>query len=108
MAGGLPPVYHPRMSHPDLVVVRTFPSRIEAEIAQSALEADGIQAVVLADDVGGQYSRLWMTGVRLLVPDSQVTRAAEILDAALAEDCDEGGGGDACSEQPSGEEHEDE
>jgi hypothetical protein len=96
------------MSHPDLVVVRTFPSRIEAEIAQSALEADGIQAVVLADDAGGQYSSLWMTGVRLLVPEARVTRAVEILDAPLAEDRDEGGGRDTRSEQPSGEEHEDE
>jgi hypothetical protein len=87
------------MSHTDLVVVRTFPSRIEAEIAQSALEADGIQAVVLADDAGGQYSSLWMTGVRLLVPESQVTRVAEILDAALGR---EGDGPDAAP-APSGD-----
>jgi hypothetical protein len=94
------------MSHPDLpdlVVVRTFPSRIEAEIAQSALEADGIQAVVLADDVGGQYSSLWMTGVRLLVPEARVTRAVEILDAALVEERQ-----DAPREPPSGGEREDE
>jgi hypothetical protein len=76
------------MSSPDLVVVRTFPSRIEAEIAQSALEADGIQAVVLADDAGGQYSSLWMNGVRLLVPTGQAIRAVEILDAPPVEDRD--------------------
>jgi hypothetical protein len=78
------------MSSPDLVVVRTFPSRIEAEIAQSALEADGIRAVVLADDAGGQYSSLWMNGVRLLVPMGQASRAVEILDAPPVEDRDAG------------------
>jgi hypothetical protein len=76
------------MSSPDLVVVRTFASRIEAELAQSALEADGIKAVVLADDAGGQYSSLWMNGVRLLVPTGQAIRAVEILDAPPVEDRD--------------------
>ena len=57
-----------------------------AEIAQSVLEVDGIKAVVLADDAGGQYSSLWMNGVRLLVPMGQASRAVEILDAPPVED----------------------
>jgi hypothetical protein len=77
------------MPSSDLVVVRTFASRIEAEIAQSALEADGIKAVVLADDAGGQYSSLWMNGVRLLVPTGAAIRAVEILDAPPVVDRDE-------------------
>lgn len=71
------------MDHTDLVVVRSFPSRIEADVAQGALEADGIDALVVADDAGGQYSSLWVSGVQLLVRNEDAARASEVLDAQI-------------------------
>jgi hypothetical protein len=41
------------MSELELVVVRTFLSRIDADLAKGALESAGIEAIVGADDMGG-------------------------------------------------------
>ncbi len=62
-----------------LVVVGEFPTRIDAEMAQGALETDGIESAISADDAGGQYASLWLSGVRLLVRSEDVKRASEIL-----------------------------
>ena len=43
------------MSDADLVVVHTFGSRSEADLAKSALEAAGIDAIIRGDSAGGQY-----------------------------------------------------
>ena len=48
------------MRDAELVVVRTFLNRIEAELAQSALEAGDIESIVSADDAGGLRPGLWM------------------------------------------------
>ena len=40
--------------HPRLVVLRTFPTVIEAELAKSALESVGIDSMVRSDNKGGQ------------------------------------------------------
>jgi hypothetical protein len=71
------------MEHPDLVLARSFASRVEADLAHAALEAGGVDAVVVADDAGGQYSSLWMHGVRLLVRSEDESRALEILNSPL-------------------------
>ena len=63
-----------------LVVVRTFGDRIEAELAQSALEAAGIESMVRGDDAGGVQPGLWTgEGVALLVREDDTTTAREIL-----------------------------
>jgi hypothetical protein len=68
------------MPETDLVAVRTFLSRIEAELARSALEAAEIDAMVQADDAGGTQSGLWLArGVRLLVRAEDVCRAEDVL-----------------------------
>jgi hypothetical protein len=67
------------MSDEELVTVRTFPGRIEAEMAQGVLEGAGIESIVLADDAGGQYANVWLTGVRLLVHVEDAERAKEVL-----------------------------
>ena len=67
------------MSNAELVVVRTFLNRIDAEMAQSALEAADIESIVSADDVGGLRPGLWMSGVRLLVHAEDAEQAGEIL-----------------------------
>jgi hypothetical protein len=67
------------MSHADLVVVRTFLNKIDAEVARTALEAADIESIVSADDVGGLRPGLWMSGVRLLVHAEDAERAGKIL-----------------------------
>ena len=63
-----------------MVTVRTFLNRIEAELALSALEAAGIEAVMLRDDCGGVRPSLWLTGVDLLVRPEDFRRATDVLD----------------------------
>jgi len=41
------------VTNPHLVVVRTFSTRVDAELAQSALEMAGIESMVRSDDAGG-------------------------------------------------------
>lgn len=63
----------------DLITIRTFLNRVEAEIAQGALAADGIESIVSADDAGGVRPGLWMGGVRLLVRAEDAERAERSL-----------------------------
>jgi hypothetical protein len=66
----------------DVIVLETFSSRIEAEMAAGLLESEGIEALVLADDAGGLYPMLqFLRGVRLLVALEDEARAREILKA---------------------------
>ena len=69
------------MTDSELVVVRTFSDRIEADLAHSALEAAGIESMVSGDDAGGVQPGLWTgEGVALLVRAEDATNAREILD----------------------------
>jgi len=65
-----------------LVVIRTFLNPIDADLAQGALEAAGIDAMVNADDAEGNQPPLWMGGVRVLVREKDAAQAAEILGPA--------------------------
>jgi hypothetical protein len=65
-----------------LVVIRTFLNPIDADLAQGALEAAGIDAMVSADDAEGNQPQLWMGGVRLLVRAEDAAQASEILGPA--------------------------
>ena len=68
------------MSEAELVAVGTYPNKIEAEIAQGALEAADIEAMVSADDAGGLQPGLWVgEGVRVLVRAEDAERASKIL-----------------------------
>ena len=70
------------MSDQDLVVVGTFNSRPEANVAKSALEAAGIESMVLADDAGGEYPGLWEgRGVAVVVNRADEGPAREVLNA---------------------------
>jgi len=64
---------------PALVAVGSFPNKIEAELAQSALGAADIESLVSADDAGGVQPGLWMSGVKLFVREADAVRALEIL-----------------------------
>jgi hypothetical protein len=61
----------------DLVIVRTFISRIDAELARSALEACQIDSMVAADDAGGE--RPGLNRVRLMVRAEDAQAAHDIL-----------------------------
>ena len=63
----------------DLVVVRTFPNAIEAELAKSALISAEVDSIVQADDAGGMRPHLAMPHVRLLVRAEDADRANDIL-----------------------------
>lgn len=64
-----------------LVTVGTFFVRIEADLAKSLLDANGIQAMVAADDAGGMRPALLVGtgGARLMVRAEDAPRAAELL-----------------------------
>ena len=70
----------------DLVTIRTFATRAEADLARSVLEAFGIECVVGADDCGGQRPALTMgSGVRLIARSKDVERAEEVLNGPVSE-----------------------
>jgi hypothetical protein len=63
----------------DLVVIRTYPNSIEAELAMSALEAAGIHVLIRRDDGGGMQPALWLSGVKVLVRSEDAAAAADVL-----------------------------
>jgi hypothetical protein len=67
------------MNDTELVVVGTFLTQIEADLAQGALEAADIKSMISADDAGGQRPHMWMGGIRLLVRAENAEQATEIL-----------------------------
>jgi hypothetical protein len=62
-----------------MVIAGTYPARTDAELAQSALEAAGIESVIAADDAGGAYPFDLSGGARLLVDEADAEDAAAIL-----------------------------
>ena len=57
--------------------IKTYPSRVEADLARIALDAAGVPSVVVGVGVGMEGG---MSGVQLLVPEDQVEAALEILE----------------------------
>jgi len=70
---------------PELVVVRTFGNRIDAELAHSALEAAEIESTIVDDDGGGTQPELWLRGVTVVVRAEDAATAEEILGQADSE-----------------------
>ncbi len=69
------------MADAELIVVHTFPDRIEADLAASALEAAGIESMVAGDDAGETQPGLWGgRGVKLLVRQEDENEARAILE----------------------------
>ena len=65
-----------------IAVVRTLPSREEAELLRGVLEANGIMAYVSSDDARGLQPPLELVrGVKLLVAEVDRDDAEEILRA---------------------------
>lgn len=68
------------MTQSEPVIVRQFLSTIEAELAQGALHAAGIDAIVSSDDCGGMRPHLQVGRVSLLVRPEDIEEATRILD----------------------------
>jgi putative signal transducing protein len=62
-----------------MIEVGTYPTRSDAEFAQGALAAAGIDSVVSADDAGGAYPFDLSGGVRLLVEAADAEEARAVL-----------------------------
>ena len=69
------------MKHPEPVIVGTFYTRPEADIAKSLLVAAGIEAMILGDSDGGMREHLaWSgAGYRLLVRAEDAEAARDVL-----------------------------
>jgi len=64
-----------------LPLVKTFNSRMEAEIARSYLESFGIKAEIFSDDAGQSYPPLQsIRGVKLLTNRKDLQKARKLLD----------------------------
>lgn len=79
-------VYRPgisvRMRHSNLVVVQSFGTRAEADIALSILESSGIEAMIQADTAGGMRQHLAWSGLgfRVVVCEEDVAMARDVLE----------------------------
>ena len=69
------------MVEANLVIVGEFSSEPEAEIAKSALEAAGIDAMIQSDTAGHMRTHIaWSgAGFRILVREEEAATAREIL-----------------------------
>lgn len=65
-----------------MVIVETFATSAEAELAKSALESAGIDAMIQSDTVGGMRPHVgWATGgFKLLVREEDADSAKEVLE----------------------------
>jgi len=62
-----------------MIQISAYPTRSDAELAQSALAAAGIPSVVTSDDAGGAYPFDLSGAARLLVDESDAADAADVL-----------------------------
>ena len=62
-----------------MVEVGVYPTRSDAELAQSALAAAGIPSVLESDDAGGAYPFDLAGGARLFVDAADAESAAAVL-----------------------------
>jgi hypothetical protein len=65
----------------DTVCIKTYPTRIEAEIDMNIFAASGIVSIIFAEDFSGWFPPLLTGtgGARLLVSEDEADRACEIL-----------------------------
>jgi hypothetical protein len=70
------------MNDSNLIVIHSFGSRPEADMAVSALAAAGIDAMIQADSGGGMRPHLAWAGVgfQILVREEDLIEARNILD----------------------------
>lgn len=65
----------------ELIPIKAFPTRMDADLAKAVLEANGIGAVVQADDAGGMRPGLGsLQRIRILVAASDAAVALGLLE----------------------------
>jgi hypothetical protein len=69
------------MQHSKLVVAQAFGSQVEADLAKSALESAGIDAMIQADTAGGMRPHIAWSGFgfRVLVREEDAATARDVL-----------------------------
>jgi hypothetical protein len=77
--------YTARMRQSKLVVVQSFGTQPEADIALGILESSGIDAMIQADTAGGMRQHLAWSGLgfRVLVCEEDVAKARDVLTTPL-------------------------
>ena len=76
------------MQHSRLIVVQSYGSRPDADLAKGALEDAGVQAMIRADAAGGRREHLaWSgAGFQILVREENATAARDMLTPPAAGD----------------------
>ena len=64
----------------DLVVLKTYIQRYEAEYAQELLKNEGIESIVSGDDLGGTFFSLSRDKYRLMVQEENIGKAKQVLE----------------------------
>jgi hypothetical protein len=68
-----------------LKLIRTFNSRIEAELTKSFLDAGGIKSIIMSDDAGEMYpSAQLYWGVKLFVKEQDYDTAVNLIDSQIS------------------------
>jgi hypothetical protein len=69
------------MRHSNLVIVQSFGTQAEADIALGILESSGIEAMIQADTAGGMRQHLAWSGLgfRVLVCEEDAAVARDLL-----------------------------
>jgi hypothetical protein len=75
------------------VPVAVVSSRTEAALIVGLLNSHGVDAAVVADDVGGQEPQLQLEGVHVLVAAGDADVARRLLDEQGADDASDPGPG---------------
>jgi hypothetical protein len=65
------------LGHPTMQAIKTYPTRVDVDLARVALEAAGVPSVVVGTDVAMEGGA---AGVQLLVPDECVAAALRVLE----------------------------
>ena len=90
------------MDRSKLAVVDRFASQVEADLAKSALESAGIDAMIQADRAGGMRDHLAWSGFgfKVLVREEDVETAHEVLNPPRVASADSGLPNDEDSARP--------
>ena len=71
------------MQEEPLCVIRTFSRDLDARLAESVLEANGIVSIIIGDNAAGMLPYLnAFHPIRLAVKESDVEEALSLLDAS--------------------------
>jgi len=71
------------MDEDALCVIRTFSRDLDARLAESVLEANGIESIIIGDNAAGMLPYLnALHPIRLAVKESDVEQALSLLDAS--------------------------